>query len=265
MNWWGKLIGGAFGYFMGGPLGALLGAVLGHNFDKGLAGISNDSGTDQQERIQLAFFTATFSVLGAVAKADGRVTPDEIALAERVMTEMDLTPEKRRVAIGLFNQGKAPGFALYEVLREFRQECGRRQNLLRIFLEIQIEAAYVDGALHSSEQKLLLDICRHLGLSEALFWQLEQRIGGQYRARSSRGGKGTKGLTLSEAYALLGLKASATDAEVKTAYRRLMSQHHPDKLVAKGLPEEMMKLAEQKTIEIKKAYEYIKDQRGLNG
>ena len=239
MSWWGKLIGGAFGYFMGGPLGALLGAVLGHNFDKGLSGIENgtdDTRPGQQERIQLAFFTATFSVLGAVAKADGRITPDEIALAERVMAEMELTAEKRRVAIGLFNQGKAADFALYEVLDEFRRECGRRQNLLRIFLEIQIEAAYADGALHSNEQRLLLDICRRLGLPESLFWQLNQSHQPQGSSRSRSSGQ----MNLSMAYALLGVRQSASDAEVKTAYRRLMSQHHPDKLVAKGLPEEMM-------------------------
>lgn len=262
MNWWGKLIGGAFGYLVGGTFGALLGAVLGHNFDKGLADRGNDEKTprpDQQSRIQLAFFTATFSVLGAVAKADGAVTPSEIALAERVMAEMDLTPEKRRLAIGLFNQGKAPDFALYEVLDEFRHECGRRQNLLRVFLEIQVEAAFADGALHSAEQRLLLDICRRLGLAESLFWQLVQ---GYQGARSNAA---SKGMNLETAYALLGVEASATDAELKTAYRRLMSQHHPDKLVAKGLPEEMMRIAEQKTVEIKKAYEFIKEERGLHG
>lgn len=265
MSWWGKLIGGAFGYFMGGALGALLGAVLGHNFDKGLSGIENDSDDDrpgQQERIQLAFFTATFSVLGAVAKADGRVTPDEIALAERVMAEMDLSPDKRRVAIGLFNQGKSAGFALDEVLDEFRRECGRRQNLLRLFLEIQVEAAHADGSLHESEQRLLLDICRRLGLPESLFWQLNLRFDPRH---DSRAPGASKQMSLGQAYSLLGVRDSASDAEVKTAYRRLMNQHHPDKLVAKGLPEEMMKVAEQKTIEIKKAYELIKARRGMNG
>lgn len=260
MNWWGKLIGGAFGYLLGGALGALLGAVLGHNFDKGLSGAGEDLGPGQQERIQTAFFTALFSVLGAVAKADGHVTQAEIALAERVMREMELTAQKRRIAIELFNQGKASDFPLYEVLAEFKRECGRRQNLVQIFLEILVEAAYADGELHSAEQELLLDICKRLGLPERSFWQAQQRLGaggGHSRGQSAAGGKAA----LNQAYEHLGISATATDAEVKNAYRRLMNQHHPDKLVAKGLPEEMMRFAEQKTIEIKKAYDLIRQQR----
>lgn len=265
MGWWGKLIGGAFGYLMGGVIGALLGAALGHKFDKGLSSTEQDAESlrpDQQSRIQLAFFTATFSVLGAVAKADGRINPEEIAMAERVMAEMDLTPEKRHLAIDLFNQGKAANFALYEVLDEFRRECSRRQNLLRIFLEIQVEAAFADGTLHSAELSLLLSICRRLGLPEDLFWQLLQHHKNRHR-QSTETGSDSAHLSMDSAYTLLGIKASATDAEIKNAYRRLMSQHHPDKLVAKGLPEEMMKIAEQKTVEIKKAYEFIKERRGL--
>ncbi len=268
MAWWGKVIGSAFGFWFGGPLGAVLGAALGHSFDQGMVQQDQEEPqleTGNQERVQIAFFTATFSVLGAVAKADGRVSPDEIALAENIMAEMDLTQEKRRLAIQLFNEGKAPDFPLAEALEQFRTECHRRSNLMRLFLEIQIQAAFADGELHPAETKLLLEICRHLGFPEFIFRQLLRRIQAEQGFHHQRQGShaSQRGPSLADAYQIIGVEESAANAEIKKSYRRLMSQHHPDKLIAKGLPEEMMKLAEQKTIEIKQAYEQIKAARGM--
>ena len=266
MAWWGKLFGGAFGFMLGGPLGAVLGAALGHNFDKGMASLPGDEGFEpgDRERVQMAFFTATFSVMGAVAKADGKVSRDEIALAEAVMDKMDLTAEMRKTAIRLFNEGKSADFPLDEVIDQFCQECVRRQNLMQMFVELQLQAAYADGVMDPAEERLLLHICERLGFSENVFRQLERMV----HAERHFGGGGRRaapqtGPTLEDAYDVLGMDASNNDAEVKKAYRRLMSQHHPDKLVAKGLPEEMMKMAEQKTKEIKQAYDKIKDERGM--
>lgn len=273
MSWWGKLVGGTLGFMMGGPLGAILGVALGHNFDKGLRGLpeggfgGGDFSPDERERIQTAFFTATFSVMGAIAKADGRVSPEEIRLAESVMAQMNLPPEMRKTAIRLFNEGKRADFPLEDVVRQFRQECRRRTTLLQMFLEIQIQAAYADGRLESAEEALLLRICRLLGVSEFEYRRLERMIGAQYQA----GGKGGAGYarpdtgepSLEQAYQILGVAPSAPDAEVKRAYRRLLSQHHPDKLVSKGLPEEMMQMAAKKTHEIKQAWERIRRERGL--
>ena len=269
MNWWGKLVGGAFGFMLGGPLGALLGAALGHNLDKGLSGLQTEEELDpgERERVQTAFFTASFSVMGAVAKADGQVSREEIALAEAVMTEMDLAPDLRKAAIRLFNEGKSDGFPLDEVLEQFRLECHRRQTLMQMFMEIQIQAAYADGQLDGAEESLLLHICDQLGISHFTYRRLEQMIRAE---RHFRGGEGArrpaeqqKGPSLADAYAILNVSSDAGDSEVKKAYRRLLSQHHPDKLVAKGLPEEMMKIATRKTHEIRQAYEQVKKNRGF--
>ncbi|MES9943857.1 co-chaperone DjlA [Candidatus Thiodiazotropha sp. CDECU1] len=269
MSWWGKLVGGAFGFVLGGPLGAVLGAALGHRFDKGLQGLPDDQvswGPGDQERVQTAFFTATFSVLGHLAKADGRVSPDEIKLAEALMAQMSLSSEMRKTAIHLFNEGKAEDFPLDDVVEQFRLECHRRQTLIQMFLEIQIQAAYADKRMDSAEESLLLHICSLLNISEFTFRRLERMI----RAQSHYAGTGgdrapsrAQGPTLEDAYDVLNVTPAATDKEVKRAYRRLMSQHHPDKLVSKGLPEEMMKMAAQKTDEIKKAYERVKEARGM--
>jgi DnaJ like chaperone protein len=266
--WWGKVVGGALGFVLGGPLGALLGAVLGHNLDRGMKSLEGTEKLDpgERERVQTAFFTATFSVMGHLAKADGRVSRREIALAEAVMTQMELTPEMRRAAIELFNQGKEPSFPLDDVLTQFRHECHRRSTLMQMFLEIQIQAAYADGPPDAREARLLVHICDRLGIPEFVLRRLEQLV--RLQAQFQAGGAGQareparpQGPTLEQAYAVLGLTPKASEAEVKRAYRRLMSQHHPDKLVSKGLPEEMMKLATQKTHEIRQAYDMITGSR----
>jgi len=260
MSWLGKVVGGAFGFLMGGPLGAILGASLGHQFDEGLQGIDDEETLNpgDQHRVQMAFFTATFSVMGHIAKADGRVTPDEINLAKRVMDELALSGDMRKTAINLFEQGKSANFPLNEVLEQFRRECHRRTHLIRMFLELQMQAAYADGKLDKAEERVLHVICEHLGFSRfeyeriKLQFQAQQRFYGYNQQQQSSH-------KLDDAYAVLGLDKTATDAEVKKAYRRLISQHHPDKLVAKGLPEEMMVIAKEKTQKIRKAYETIKD------
>ncbi|VAX05552.1 DnaJ-like protein DjlA [hydrothermal vent metagenome] len=270
MGWWGKVVGGTFGFMLGGPLGALLGAALGHNLDKGLSGLKGVEGLDpgDRERVQTAFFTATFSVMGHIAKADGRVSPDEIAMAEAVMAEMNLSPELYQTAQHLFNEGKSDDFLLDEVLEQFRQECHRRNTLIQMFLELQIQAAYADGSLDSAEERLLLHICSQLGISEFVFRRLEQMIQAEHGFAGARGRRGgpaqqPEGVSLQDAYAILNSSPEVSDGEIKKSYRRLLSQHHPDKLVAKGLPEEMMKVATRKTHEIRKAYEKVKEARGL--
>lgn len=264
MSWLGKIIGGTFGFMMGGPLGAVLGAALGHQFDKGLTGLDNIRlNAGDQHRVQTAFFTATFSVMGHIAKADGQVSKDEIELARAVMARMELDETLKKTAINLFNEGKKADFPLDPALEQFRKECHRRSTLIQMFIEIQLQAAYADGELHAAEESLLLHICERLGFSKYEFQRLKTLIEAQQRFSSSwqQSHPQSRGPTLEDAYRSLGVDKSASDAEIKKAYRRLMSQHHPDKLVAKGLPEEMMKIATEKTQEIRKAYETIREAR----
>ena len=156
---WGKLLGGAFGFMIGGPIGAVLGAALGHSFDKGMdLQLTHDAADEDLEpgdadRIKMAFFTATFSVMGHIAKADGHIHPSEIALAEALMKSMKLDAELRSAAINLFNQGKQDSFDAEALVLQFRQECQRRTSLYRMFVEIQIQAALADGEMSPDEEK----------------------------------------------------------------------------------------------------------------
>jgi DnaJ like chaperone protein len=258
MSWWGKVIGGAFGFMVGGPLGAVLGAALGHNFDKGVDGLDVGHGAYQgtQQRIQTAFFTATFSVMGHICKVDGRVSSDEIRTARQVMDHMELSPDQVKAAVALFNEGKKQSFPLDAILTQLKQEIGHRINLKRMFIEIQCLAAGADGTIHPAERSLLIHVCDVLGINR---YELESLL----VSASSGFQRAQKHTRPDDAYQILGISPSASDAEVKKAYRRLMSRHHPDKLLSKGLPEEMVKLATERTGEIRKAYESIKELRGL--
>jgi DnaJ like chaperone protein len=255
MAWWGTLLGGTLGFMFGGPLGALLGAALGRNFDVGIKLSDQHAFTPgDTERVQTAFFTATFSVMGHVAKADGIVSNDEIASARNIMAQMQLDARQRDAAIRLFNEGKQSGFPLDEVLKQFKHECHGRRNLIQMFIEIQVATVLADGQIHPAEKKLLFHIADVLGFSHQ---QIEQFFHFATGGRSQQ----SSGSALKEAYALLGVSATDDDSTIKKAYRRLMNQHHPDKLVAKGLPEEMMKLATEKSQQIQIAYDLIKKNR----
>ena len=293
---WGKLIGGVLGYLLGGPLGAVLGAAFGHNLDQNATLLTHQSDPDlspgEIDRVQMVFFTTTFALLGHLAKSDGQVTKSEIRMAEDVMGNMGLTAELRKAAIKLFDQGKQPEFELQPVIEQFRKEAGRRKNLYRMLLEILIQAAMADGEMAPDEEAVLLRVSELLGFPPVLYRQIEALVLAElgYRRTESSGARQSRAngrangrdgsadsqsrrqrqsrvttaskFGVSDAYQILGVGPEDDRATVKRAYRRLMSQHHPDKLVAKGLPEEMMKLATEKAQQIQKAYATIKEAKG---
>lgn len=259
MSWWGKLIGGYLGFVLGGPIGALLGAALGHGFDKTAetGGPSPGGHFQRQQRAQAAFFTATFSVMGHLCKADGRVCENEIEIARMIMAQMALSAPQQKAAMHLFNQGKQPDFPLEDVLLQLKRELGAAKNIKRMFIEIQCSAAYADGVMHPDEKKLLEQICNIIGFSQYELDSIAAAIAAEFHQRSAgRGGKHGK-TELEDARSILGVSANSSREEIKRAYRRLMSQHHPDKLIAKGLPEEMVQMATRRSQEIRAAYERL--------
>jgi DnaJ like chaperone protein len=258
MSWWTTVLGGAVGFMLGGPLGAMLGVAFAGNFSKrksNFGGFTGNFNVGDQQRVQAAFFSSLFSVMGYLAKVDGKVSKSEILLAQQVMQQMQLADDMQKTAKELFNQGKREDFNLDEVLEQFRLESHRRTHLIRMFLEIQIQATYADGVLDDKEHDALKYIAQKLHFP---IHELENLIQ-KFSVSSNHASK----LTVDDAYVILGAEKSLTDKELKRVYRRLLAQHHPDKLVAKGLPEEMMKIAKEKTQEIISAYELIEKQRGI--
>ena len=253
------LIGGLLGLIAGGIAGALVGAVVGGLAGRYLLTVLFGRGLGA---VRAQFVDSTFAVMGALCKADGRVTGEEIRVAEQFFARLALDDEQRRSAMAAFNRGKAADFDLDTELARLRASGGRSPALLQLFLQIQLSAIAADGIVHPEEHALLLRVARGLGLSEADVDRLEAVLRGAGSARAG-GAEPDRKARLADAYATLGVDRRAGDAEVKKAYRRLMSQHHPDKLAARGMPENMRPMAEEKTREIRKAYDLIKEARGL--
>ena len=258
----GKTIGAIFGFIIaGGAFGAVLGIYLGHQFDRARSGPITGG---QQQQAQDSFFRTVFSLLGHVAKADGRVSSDEITQAEQLMDKMRLDTATRKEAISLFKRGASADFSVDQTMQEFMRVCGRYNNLKRQLLNYLIALAMADGELDQSEQDVLAKIARHLGFSAALFEQFIQMIKAQSQFRGSHSGPGASRPSkdqLADAYRALGVSSDDSDSQIKRAYRKLISQNHPDKLIGQGMPEDMVNLATEKTQEIQAAYELIVEHR----
>lgn len=257
---YGKIIGGILGALIAGPMGLVIGVFAGHFFDKGLA-INQRLLVPDVALAKKVFFRTTFMVMGYIAKADGYVSEKEIEMARSVMRQLHLSQDQKLAAIQYFNQGKSPQFNLDERLDLFIKNCGYHPQLIQMFVEIQLKAAFVEGLREPFKRQILERICDRLDIPHAVLSQMESQY---YAERVFHEPRRTPQDELSSAYALLGIKSTATNAEIKKAYRVSMSQHHPDKLVAKGLPEEMIKIATEKTQKIQKAYEIICQARGIN-
>ena len=269
--YWGKIIGGLLGLMLFGATGLLLGVLIGHQFDRGversLRGARAGTGFSTRygaRGVREAFFRTTFAVMGHVAKVDGQVSEEEIRAARGVMYHMHLSPEQVQIAIAQFTAGKQPGFALEQVVEDLRRACFGRRDLMRAFVEIQVQAAMAGGGISPRERETLWRICKPLGISRVELAQIEALVRAQHAFQNRRAGAPqSPARDLDEAYSVLGIERTATEKEIKIAYRRLMNQHHPDKLVARGLPESMMENARVRTREIRAAYEKIRQQRGF--
>jgi DnaJ like chaperone protein len=266
--WIGKIAGFGLGFMRGGLSGAIIGALLGHLLDRYLDARFGSGGRGAFGRgassaaVQQVFFETTFLVMGHLAKADGRVSEVEIQTARTVMHHMRLRPEDVKRAIDLFTVGKKPDTEIEAQVAALRDACAGQRELIRTFLEIQMELALSKGGISPAERKVLWRIADTLGVSRVELTQIEAVL----RARRSFGQQqsGQQGTNpLEQAYKALGIESDASEQEVKKAYRRLMNQHHPDKLVARGLPDSMMEVAKERTREIRSAYETIKAHRGI--
>lgn len=192
-----------------------------------------------------------------------------------MMDRMKLNDIQRAMAQKAFREGKSSDFPLEDMLNNVRQSSGGRYDLIQFFLELQISAAFADGDIHPNEREVLHKIARGLGFSSD---QLERRLRMQeaaFRFQQQGGFAGSNSQNngqqqysrqanhLADAYSVLGVEPDADGKEVKRAYRKLMNEHHPDKLMAKGLPPEMMTVAKEKSQEIQKAYDLIKQAKGF--
>lgn len=256
----GKIFGGFLGYLLGGWFTALIGIFIGHLFDRGYTITQMRASPEQVKRIQNRFFTTLFHLLGHMAKADGRISEEEIRQTEQYMAQMELTGEHRREAIRLFKEGAQTDFNLDGTLQAFLTDCGRSPNLIRLLLVYLINVALADGRFDDSEERVLRRAAQRLGVSGAEFERLIEMIRAQDSFRPGRPAGPDK---LATAYQALGVAPDASNSDIKKAYRRLMSEYHPDKLIGQGVPDDMVKQATERSQEIQAAYDTIKESRGM--
>lgn len=260
-----KWIGAIVGVMFAGFLGLIAGFFIGSFVDraKSAQGGNRRTGASMAEQQQV-FFQTLFQLMGRLAKSDGQVTSAEIELAKAVMQRLRLTPDAQRQAQTLFNEGKSEAFDVDAALARFKRIVGSRL-LMRSMIEVLLLSAYADGYFSLEEKSLLGQICAQLGMSEAEFNDIHEQVKRQAHfhqgyQQQSEGGESSPAL-LKAAYEVLGVTEDMSDSDIKKAYRRLMSQNHPDKLSAKGLPDEMIELAKERTQEIQSAYELVRKSR----
>lgn len=239
---WGKIIGGAAGFAIGGPLGALLGAVAGHAVDRMGAAASGD-GADAAR--QTAFTVAVIALSAKMAKADGRVTRDEIAAFRQLF---DIPPELRRDVGRVFDRARrdADGFEPYarQIARMFADNPAVLEELLGALFHI----ARADGVVHPAELDYLSSVARIFGLDRAAFDRVRA-------ARADDGG--------GDPYAILGVDRDDDDEAVRAAWRRLTRETHPDRLIAQGMPEDLVEGATERMARINAAWDRVRKERGL--
>jgi DnaJ like chaperone protein len=255
-----KLIGFIAGYYFFGFFGALLGLFIGSFIDRVRVYGSGGMNPLQNALRQAVFLETVFISMGKLAKADGRVSEEEIAHVEQFMQKLNMTAQHREQAIKLFKQGADSAFDIYPTYQRFMSVCGHTKNLKDVLLAYLIVMALADGHFHPAEEALLTEIAGHLGYGPAAFKQMIEMV---LNRTHFAGGQASAALALDDAYKALGVTKDSSDAEIKRAYRKLMSQYHPDKLMGQGVPEDMIAMATEQAKEIQLAHDLIKRHRNI--
>jgi DnaJ like chaperone protein len=246
----GKVVGGTIGFALGGPLGAIFGAAFGHAFD---ADTALDTTADRQrlssvEEHQLTFFVAAFSMLAKLTQTDGKVTREEIdSITGFMEKDLRLDPPSRHAAVNIFRTAlNAPG-TFADFAWQFYGQFHNQPQMLELMIDILLRVAVSDGSMNHREEALILAAVKTFNFSTLRYEQLKS----QYVR------------TADKAYALLGCSPDDSDEQLKRCYRRRVQEYHPDKIAAKGLPDEFTRFAQDKFREVQQAWEQIKAVRGI--
>lgn len=245
MSIWGKVIGGVAGFAVGGPLGAILGAAAGHAIDRAKIQTSVGGGFDSDTR-QVAFTTAVIVLCAKMAKADGQVTPDEIAAFKKMF---QIPAEEMKKVGDLFNEAKKESTGFEPYAQQIGQLFAHEPAVLEELLAALFIIAKADGHVHPSELAFVEQVATIFGFNSH---QIE-------RLKTIHLGNASE----ADPYEVLGIDSGASDKDIKSTYRKLIRENHPDTLMAQGVPQEFIDLATEKMATINAAYDTIAKVRGL--
>ena len=262
MGWYGKLIGGAIGFtFLGGPFGAILGAAIGHSFDKradgqgsygrgaySQTGPASGGGFTATDQAQMTFFIATFSMLGKLAKADGHVTQDELNTIDRFMTStLRLGSQEKNFAMRIVNTAANSSESFEKFAHQFYSAFRGQPQLINTMMDILLQVSIADKVLSPEEEKLINQAASIFNISSTSLDNMKGRYFG----------------STDKYYSVLGCRRTDSTETIKSTYKKLVKEYHPDIIASKGLPEEFTKFASEKFREINSAYEKIREQRNF--
>ncbi|MBW2654464.1 MAG: TerB family tellurite resistance protein [Deltaproteobacteria bacterium] len=254
MSWLGKMIGGTIGFALGGPIGAVAGAAFGHTFvdKKEQVYLSSRPGTQEalssNEEAQLVFFTAAFSMLAKISKANGTITDSEISAVESFMKQnLQLDSHGQQTAKNIFRQAVNSPETFDAFANQFYSVFRTQPHIIELMMDVLLRVSAADGSISREEEAMLLSAVRIFNYSHADY----ERLKSKYVKKTNK------------YYAILKCSETASNEEIKKQYRKLVTEYHPDKIEAKGLPEEFIKFANDKFKEIQEAYDYIKNEREI--
>ena len=252
MGWLSGIIGGGLGAVIAGPFGAIIGAAIGAGMGnrQGLQG--SHRGIDMAQQRQAIFFTAAYSMVGKMAKADGRVCEDEIAAIQKISKEaLGMDEQTRKYAINVFSVAKDSHESFSDYARQFGDLFSRDQQMCSFMMSFLFQVAMADGELHPQEEEMLQQAKIAFHLPDSIYQSLHARFVGHKKPS----------ISLKKHYENLGVASDATNSEIKKAYRQKAAEFHPDKIDGKGLPPEFIKFANDRLAEINSSYEAVMDAR----
>ena len=254
MGWFGKITFGTLGLFLGGPLGAIAGAALGHILvDKGIetAGRRIDYSGEPQlghaEQTQATYFISLFSILGKLAKIDGIVSREEIAVVDGFIKSLPMPENEKQFARQVFNEAKTSRYTIEDFAYQLYQTAGAQPTLLLSFLDLLFQIAAADGKFHPAEENALRKIKEIFNVNDKQFEDI----------------KATYFKNIEKHYKMLNCKPESSNEEIKSSYKKLVKEYHPDTIISKGLPEEFIDLASKRFQEIHESYEKIRKERNF--
>jgi DnaJ like chaperone protein len=246
----GKFIGGTLGFALGGPLGAIAGAAFGHAFDRDGTerGYQDVLRLSTGQEAQVTFFVAAFSMLARISKADGNITSAEIDSIQKFMVqELNLSPQNRKIAMDIFHAANQSPERFSDFAAQFHQQFRSQPQMLELMVDVLLRVSLADGGLHPKEEALIEEAVHIFNIGPDHYANIKRRY-----VRDT-----------GKHYAILGCSPGDSNEHLKSQYRKLMFDFHPDRIQSKGLPEEFTKFANNKFREIQEAYESIKQERGL--
>jgi len=254
MGWFGKIMFGTVGLLIGGPLGAIAGAALGHHLvDKRIDGqglaIDPTRGPQlgQTEQTQATYFISLFSILGKLSKIDGVVTREEIAVVDGFINGLPMADREKQFARQIFNEAKDSGYSIEDFATQLYQAAGVQPALLLSFLDLLFRIAAADGKFHPAEETALKAIKNIFNVSDRQFEDI----------------KAVYFKDFDKYYKMLNCSPESSNEEIKSNYKKLVKEFHPDKIISKGLPEEFVDFASKRFQEIQESYEKIRQERNF--